>query len=552
MQDEIQSIEWFFSDGSENPISTFRPRVLSVVNVSNSENEVIESLVRIKLCLKDGEKEVEVRHSELDRMDWFSLDQRCLVNTQRSKTKEYIANFIRSQMAEAPVEVRYKVNRLGICQIEDKIVFIAGDRVIARSSDKNSLPDIDTSEIPFKLDIDTGITPKEAIRGMVELVNLNPEVGKVVIAHVISGITRAAFKEAHFTPSTVLMVVGESGMLKSNYISHLAQLYNRKDEIRPDTRFNSTKRFIEDLLYQHRECTAVIDDLHSAEARGIKRVNENTAEEIIRRIGDDTGRGYKRGYESVQNTFMGNAIFLGEYITGKKSTLPRMLVVEITRKPGGEVLDKYQRHQPLLMSTFYYFFIQWYVDYFEDISNAIDRKLTKFRKEDTDSHQHGRLRDTQFYLQTAYMLFMEFCKDSGYVSDEETKKEYTQFCSQLGNMIQDQDHKFIQDKEELENDDMDCLKVIKKLYKAKEFNLAKNMDHFNPRKDDGLVYSSYKCLCLRGECIERVVDEYFPRMSKGQFIQLLKDKNALKLVSEKNTVQIKGSRFYAIKLEALK
>ena len=41
----------------------------------------------------------------------------------------------------------------------------------------------------------------------------------------ISGIIRAAFKEAGMTPCAVLVIVGKSGMLKSHYVPHLVQLY---------------------------------------------------------------------------------------------------------------------------------------------------------------------------------------------------------------------------------------------------------------------------------------------------------------------------------------
>ena len=73
-------------------------------------------------------------------------------------------------------------------------------------------------------------------RGMRELISLSPEIGRVLVAHVISGIIRAAFKEAGFNPCNVLMVIGKSGMLKSHYVPHLVQLYNRSDGIKAEFR----------------------------------------------------------------------------------------------------------------------------------------------------------------------------------------------------------------------------------------------------------------------------------------------------------------------------
>lgn len=233
-----------------------------------------------------------------------------------------------------------KTEKIGINRLGKEIVFVAGDRVITRSSSTDIKLEIDLDMFPFRLDIDTKLSPEQTFEGMRELICLSSEIGRVLIAHVISGLTRAAFQEAGFTPCAVLVVTGESGMLKSHYVPHITQLYNRADGVRVDSRFNSTQRFIEDIISAHDECTVVIDDLHTAAARSIKRNNEITAEEILRRISDDTGRGHKEGDSSVQKKFGGNVVFIGEYITGRESTMPRALVIKITKKIDGVILDQ--------------------------------------------------------------------------------------------------------------------------------------------------------------------------------------------------------------------
>lgn len=232
---------------------------------------------------------------------------------------------------------RYGLDRTGIHHINDTIVFVAGDRVIARSSASEADSAFELEQLPFRLDIDETIDISTAIDGMMRLISLSPEIGPVLVAHAISGIIRAAFKEVGMTPCAVLVIVGKSGMLKSHYVPHLTQLYNRADGIGPVTRFNSTKRFIEDALYEYSECTAVVDDLHTAESKGIKRRNEEAFEEIIRRIADDTGRGRMDGKMQVQRPFRGNAVFIGEYSIGKASTIPRALIANITKPPKGLV-----------------------------------------------------------------------------------------------------------------------------------------------------------------------------------------------------------------------
>lgn len=433
--------------------------------------------------------------------------------------------------------------------MEDNIVFVAGDRVITRSSDNTSKLNIKSGTLPFKLDIDPNLNTKEVFDGMRELISLSPEIGRILVAHVISGITRTAFKEAGITPCAVLVIVGKSGMLKSHYVPHLAQLYNRKDEIRAATRFNSTQRFIEDILYDYAECTAVIDDLHTAESKGIKRINESTAEEIIRRIGDDTGRGHKEGNALVQKKFRGNVVFIGEYTIGKESTVPRALVVNLTKPPNSGTLDKYQRHKPLLVSTFYYYFTKWYVEHFNDIRDEIDHHLTSFRERIT-TEIHLRLKDTQFYLQISYMLFLEFCKSSNFITETEAQDEYIDFGYQLLKLIREQQARVKPN--ELKPEKMNYLKLIRKLYKNKMFRLADNVEQFNLDEHDGLIY--YECLCLRGEKLDKRIRKEVRGYSHNTMIADLISRDALKLVSNKRTVQIRhlnGLRFYGIWLDFL-
>lgn len=545
--------DWLFYDESEDPkpVCTFIPEVICLNRIIGSDEQ--RETVRVKLHFKDGEStEAEIPISRLNQVDWFKIDSRCIVNSQHRRVLDYIADSIRAGIYDAPTETMHSFDRLGIHHLGNTVVFAAGDRVITPSSATESDLNFKLGQLPFRLDIDPEISPKEAFEGMEELIGLSPEIGRVLVAHTISGITRNAFKEAGITPCAVLVILGESGMLKSHYVPHMVQLYNRADGIGAVTRFNSTKRYIEDVLYEYSECTAVIDDLHTAESTGIKRRNEDTAEEIIRRIGDDTGRGRMDGHSHVQKQFRGNVVFIGEYTIGKASTIPRALVVNLTKRPNGIILDKYQRGKRLLVSTFYFHFIQWYVNHFEDIRNEIDVRLSDFRRKYavSDSDIHGRLRDTQFYLCASYMIFLQFCQDSGFLFKEDALDEYGRFDVYLAQLIRAQQNKYKSDKEK---DVIDYLDLIRNLYQKGNFRLPKRKEDFNPDKHDGLIY--YNCLCLRRKRLDQKIRSIHPNANIDDCIRYLNTKNALKLVESKNTVQITGiggKRFYAIKFQKMK
>lgn len=436
---------------------------------------------------------------------------------------------------------------VGINRIGCGVIFVAGDRVLTRSGDNISLSEYELPDTSFHFDIDDSITAEEAFEGICELINLSPEIGRVLIAHVIVGLIMAAFKEAGIEPCAILMVVGKSGLLKSHYVPQITQLYNRKDGIKPETRFNSTQRFIEDLIYEYRECTVTIDDLHTAESKGIKRSNETTAEEIIRRISDNTGRGRMEGKSTVQKEFNANVIFIGEYTIGQESTLPRVLVVPLTKRPDGGVLDKYQRKQPLLVSTFYFYFLHWYAENYEAVCNEIDERLTKLRQTTANTDVHGRLCDTEFCLKMSFMIFLEFCSESGFITEEQARSEYLLFTDYLREIVTNNQKRFQANNA---NGNEDYLEYIKKLYASHSFYLSDSKESFDADSHDGLLHNN--CLYLRRKKLEEKLHLFSPDIDIREVISDLVNKEALRVGKDKYTNQIKGKRFYVIPLDKLK
>ena len=449
-----------------------------------------------------------------------------------------------------------RLDRPGIFNVNGSIIYVAGDKIVGSLSDRviiqdeESIHDVELAPLPFKLDIDPSLSRQEAFEGMRQLICLSPEIGRPLVAHVISGIIRTAYKDTGFIPCAVLVIIGKTGSLKTHYVPHMVQLYDRSDNIKPDTRFNSTLRSIEEILYETCEFTKVIDDISTAASSQIKRKNEHTAEEIIRQIADNTGRSYMSGNKVVKKDYCGNVVFIGEYSVGKESSIPRALVANITTPPDGRVLDKYQRHQPLLVSTFYYYFIEWYVAHYYDIVAELDTRLTKFRSEPAHG-THGRLRDTQFYLQTAYMLFLKFCEDSGFITADEAHEDYLDFGKQLTGLIKDQHKRANPDKEESEK--INYMKLIRKIYKNDSDRYARNKKQYikNPDIYDGLIH--YGCLCLRRDKLEKRLRDVVREAKIDDAVQELLDRNELKL-AQKYQVKVSGitTNFYAIWLEMLK
>lgn len=542
-------IEWLLIDEKDQPVSNFLPQVLGEVRVHTSQG--IETHIRLGLHFKDGNSSevFTIPLADIEKTDWLLKDKRCLLHSPRRRSKEYVANLIVAGLTNAPhKEDIYLLDRLGIHNINGAILFVAGDRVITRSSDKDLLPKIEITPFDFKLDIDHKLTPRETFEGMRDLITLSPEMGRPLVAHSVSAILRSAFVTAGAPPSSILEIIGDSGSFKTFYTPTITQLYNRAEEVKITARLNSSDRFIEDILYDYCECTAVIDDRCTAESSKIKKKNDDTAEEIMRRVGDNIGRGRMNGKSTVQIKPRGNAVFTGEYAAGIKSTVARGLMVTVTTPIDGRRLDKYQRQQPLLVSTFYYFFIQWFVDNYDKICAEISGRLAKFRE--TVPEIHPRLRQTQFCLQTAYMMFLQFCKDSGFITAEAASAEYNSFGSQLVDLVRAQNARISPNERDTQK--VDYLKLIRSIYKGKGFKIAENVEVFNVDKHDGVIY--YRCLCLRRDSLEKRIKKIFPSANVNDVVKALRSQSALKLGQNKNVVKINGLPrlwFYAIWLDML-
>ena len=231
----------------------------------------IEHHVKLKLVFWDEQYSIiTVPLSEIDHIDWFEKDKRCVLKFAKAAID--LPTQIKLALNDAPKEKMLRLDHTGIYDINGNIVYVAGDKVIGSLPDKDNWPKnatihgIERVPLPFKLDIDTSLTKQQVFEGMRKLICLSSEIGRPLIAHAISGITRAAYKAAGMTPCAVLVIVAKSGKLKTYYCPHMTQLCNRSISIGPVSRLNSTTRFIEDILYEFSECTSVVDDLHTAES----------------------------------------------------------------------------------------------------------------------------------------------------------------------------------------------------------------------------------------------------------------------------------------------
>ena len=531
----------------DKKIGNFCPVICNKVEVICNDN--IETSVKLIIRFTDGSQSGVhmVQLAELEVIDWFALEQRCMINPDFKSAKAYLAYLIRAALPTAQTVKHHLIKRFGTHIIAEVPVFYTGNDLIMSPAIENK-PDIVMTPLPYKMDFDTErYSERDSIIGMTKVLSLAPDAGRVLHAHILSGFMRSMFIDTRIKPCAVLEVIGPTGLKKTTYTSFLTQIYDREGDIKPLTRLNASVPAIADLLYKYEDCTVVLDDMHPADSRKIERQNEETFEEIVRIVGDDTGRGRMAGGKFIEKQPRCNVITTGEYLFGKGSTAARCLVVPFLKEIDNKKLFECQQ-EPLIVSTFYYYYISWYITNYNEIRDSLTELIADFRE--VDLGVHPRLAVTQFCLFSAYLLFLRYCTEKGVLTIETARAERQTFWDLLTNLVKAQNKRTLPSiaGKESKPENVDYFQLIRMWYKEESFDLAKNADRL--KGHDGIIHKDL--LCLRSEKLIQKIQKVSPTTTLNDVRRALMAKGVLKLDGEGKGVQIGKKRFYAIPLKKLR
>lgn len=535
----------FSADGglqwSGQYIGNFIPILCGLVE-SESEDDS-ELLARVRLIFTDDSKSKEftLPISDLADVNWFSLDTRCLLNPDCARAGRYLAHIIHSAIPAASVVKEHHISRLGTHTINDIPGFNMGDQIIWHPNAKT--PCVVIEPTPYKLAIGD-YSEREALVGMLKVVKLSFDAGRAIFAQSLVYVMRSVFISAGIIPCCILFLVGKSGGKKTTYASFMTQLYNRDNGIARPTRLNASIPAAVEILSTMSDCVVVMDDLCPAEANDIKKHQEKTLFEITRIIADSSGRARMNGAKVTQKTITSGLLLTGEYNVGAGSDAARLLPISLTSPIDNVKLSECQR-EPLIVSSFFRYFIEWYIENYFQIRDLLTRWLTNFRR--VDLGVHGRLHETFFCLNSAYKLFLTYCAEGMYILPEEAQKQQRSFQNLLVSLVKEQQKRVDQDKSS-ETGKVDYTALIYTLYKRNAFHLAKSIDKF--KDHDGLLHNDL--LCLRGENLLSHVQKIAPSASLSEVRHALIAKDALWLDGEGKNKKVGRRRFYAIDLKKLK
>lgn len=536
-------------------IGNFMPRVDSLVEMYEDGNS--EQYAKITLQFADGDESesLTLPLKGLEKTDWSNnIDLRCILNPDVGKANGHIANVIRLQCAKVPVERMTTISRLGTHLVEDIPVFCAGDRLIWPKDivDKPSVKWSPQSNI--RLAINPNCLEEEAVAGMMRVVNLSPEAGTIIFAQNLLYVMREAFTAAGTTPHVIVYLHGKTGVKKTTYSRFQTQIYNRDEPLEPLTRLNATIAAAVNLLYEKSECVVVFDDLFPAKDREIHRQQEKTLLELTRVIGDGIEPARMRGWKVAKEPPRCGVLFTGEYYIGSGSDAARLLPVNMATPIDNDKLTACQ-NEPLILSTFYSYFITWYITHFYDIINLLKEWIEVYRGTKTDIH--ARLQETQFCLEAAFTLFLTYCKDKGFVSHEAAVKRRGFFYQQLRAIVRSQNDciSSVVNAIDSAHSKVDYLALIRSIYHDKCFHLSDSVKDFSRGEHDGVIHDD--CLFLRREKLMARLKVYDPLADFENVLNCLKEQQALRAGKDGSSSRKlhgggRGLNFYAIRLGKLR
>ena len=524
-------------------IANFWPKVIRLIKQNN--NGTVTIIVELVLFFVDGSKSVPITVplNGLDKVAWPDVVSKCILNPEISKANEHIANIIRSTCHDAPMGKTTVIDRLGTHLVEGVPVFNAGDRLIWPEG-LNVKPDVTWEPLSnTRLVIDTNCSEQDADTGMGRIADLSYEVGGIIFAFNLLNVTREAFIVTGVTPRSIVFVYGLTGVKKTTYTNFQSHIYNRDTPLEPPPRFNAFIPAAVKLLYEKSDCVLVLDDLYPSQNREIHKHQENTLLEITRVIGDGIEPARMRGQKVAKLPPRCGVLFTGEYCVGKGSDAARLLPIKMAVPINNDKLTACQL-EPLMLSTFYNFFIGWYISNFDRVCELLREWAAAYRS--TKTGIHDRLQETQFCLEAAYKLFLTYRIDKGFVSKATALEQYNSFYQQLRGIVKEQNARA--NHINIKNPDINYLALMRKLYHDKRFRLVESIKDFEAKEHDGIIHKDH--LYLRREKLMTKLRAFEPSAEFDDVLKNLKEQQALRIGKDSHSRKIGGSRlrFYAVKL----
>ena len=289
-----------------------------------------------------------------------------------------------------------------------------------------TIPSVDVSELPriWKMGhhfLDVG---KKVLSGN-EGINHNASLRAILpfFLYCHAGFSAQLFKDAGLDMQFLLVLVGQSGSLKTAICKAFAEPFNSQDLLN----FNSTDRAIELYREASLDMNMIVDDIFSCQDNAMKR----KFEKILRAFGDGVGRA-KSGpsfNEIEQISVCGACIVTAEHdLEAQQSSALRCVTVAVTRDSfDGKILEEFQKNQAEakmagIPSWNQLYFAAW-IAYLEKNYNRVVEMLRGFEPPEFSMKFRRQLSTYKIFCALANLV-LDWGKQIGVISNLEAQTTY--------------------------------------------------------------------------------------------------------------------------------
>lgn len=258
-----------------------------------------------------------------------------------------------------------------------------------------------------------------------------------IIFYSLASYADAVFTDAGYPLAHCLMIVGESGTLKTSFCKVIfAPFVPEKDRLNTVRATAASLRVLHEKFYDD---TLVVDDFNlEGSSQEVKEKMRNIRD-LIRAYSDKTPRAKYGGKDNVKKyAIRGGCVFTGETkLTGQlKSSELRYIKVLFKERLNGNMLAVFQKN-PCIWQVVVAEFIRHLERNYLAIAAEVKRTFTQERN--IQGLESSRLIDTFLHLKIIAKIFCDCCLEVGLLTKENVTSWLNYFTQVLYTVVSSQD-----------------------------------------------------------------------------------------------------------------
>lgn len=370
-------------------------KVYKVYDVKNGEEVELLYGIRIVVIKETGRREefeALVENSKAKEIGWLMKASHSLAYVPKGTAeKDYYEHMVQRCIETENVQKEYIYQRAGwrdIPEIGWKYVY--GEGVVGTDFNAHTLTRKNKLLIERQ-----GLGTKYVFDAMHETRNICPHKGTALelLVWTHAGILTTLFERAGHQIDFVMMIVGPTNSRKTSMTLAMTKLFDREN-YKADMQFaNATVAGMEKILGTYKDATLIIDDFKPGTTHAQQKELEQKLDAILRFFGDRVTKvrmlDFSANADKMHFPIGGNCVMTGEYVPNMvESSMTRMFFSEISVDDvDNEKLKFYQEHR-WVVSTYFWDFITWVTQNFENIVDYIKNQFNE--KRDKERFKVGR------------------------------------------------------------------------------------------------------------------------------------------------------------------